>query len=337
MKTTIFIGGEEVEVEEKLVDIKSLLLDDRNPRMIESLTNSLSQSAMFDIFDHDPDTISLIENIRNHGGLLKPPIVTQKRTKYCVRDGNRRTYSMQTLHKEDPKNKKWQKTRVHILPKGFSEEKIQTYLGIIHGEFGEKDWPPYCKAAYAVSWCRKYGKTIEDVERDLGITPSEFALKETTYDVANLYMEETGDTNPHWSQWYEAIRPAINKVPEVIFNDEKKRKLIFTAMENGKMGNPHLSRHLKSVIDSTVSLKRLCKQGMETALLQSKNGKKPAESFFNCNGRLSKSMLANRKELIKRLKEKNDSDISQISETLSEIIEILNESGNSDVVETAML
>ena len=240
------------------------------------------------------------------------------------------------MNKEDSGDKHWQKIRVHILPKGFPEEKIQAYLGNIHGDYGEKDWPAYCKAAYQVSYCRNYNKTPEDLEREFGISPTIFALREGTYDMSRRYMDETGDTDPHYSQWYEALKPARNKLTEILNEDDRRRSLVFDAMKNGKFTNPHQSRKLKNIIGSIPALKRLCKDGMEAALEQSKNGKRPAESTMKKIEDVIKSIEAHEKSFNKRLKQKEENDRNLLFELTSKLHDILNATGNEDLIETAM-
>lgn len=333
MSIPMSIMGKTYQVECEQPSINKVDFDCSNPRLMESRNGTLTEERIREIFFADSDTDDLIDNIKSMGGLLRPPIAMKVGGRYIPRDGNRRVYSYKMLNEEYPSDVRWKTIPVFVLPRGISEETVQALVGVIHSTLGEKDWPAYCKVAHIVKWRREYDHSIEDVENNFGLPPSEYKLKESTYDISTMYMDDTGDKDPHWSQWYEAIGGAENKIPEALKNNQKKRELCFLAMKDGKMKNPHLSRSLKYVIDSIPALRRMCKDGIEAAVSQVRKDKLPADSFFNSLQRTRTSLMTRREELVKRLKLASVEDVNKLSEFILEFGEVLRESGHSSILE----
>src|SRR6185503_6420839 len=146
---TVRLGNADFTVTRELRDVSSLKLDQKNPRLGYQLnvkkkgmpaTDSELQSMLWDI----DQVKALAQSIHQNGGLIEDPVI---RADGVVVEGNCRTVALRELIKKYPKDERFKKIYVRVLPGDVTEEQISLLLGELHIA-GKIEWRAYDSAEY---------------------------------------------------------------------------------------------------------------------------------------------------------------------------------------------
>lgn len=319
-----------------LIPIGGLQFDPKNPRLGEDLAlrkgRGLTHKQIMDFFEGQKKSPLLVESIRNNG-LARPLLVTPKdgKSKHTVRDGNRRFYAHLKLNDETGE---FDQVLCLICPPSMTERHIQAYINLIQN-VGEVGWSSYSKAAHMVNQVRDHGIKIDEVPLLFDIAAADYPYYESTYDACTTYMQETGEADPRWSQWYEAIKRSPNKVLRAL-DDNTKRKLIHECFQQNRFKARLSSRKLSDMCGSAAALRRCAKHGVDEGLKQVAKNKKPASGVFENLDRLKKSLKKFNGSLVTRLQSQDPADVDLMCTVVYELVEVLRSTDNGSDVQ-AML
>ncbi|MCM2308651.1 MAG: hypothetical protein NDI91_14425 [Sulfuritalea sp.] len=213
------------------IPIDRLELDPKNPRLPEDVQGGSQDDLAVHLFDHfDLDEIA--ESMAKNGYFDEEPIVAIPSTlpvrlrnfkfrntpagqreynafingpgvRFVVAEGNRRLATAKLLHDEDlrkrlRRGKGWPRPSqevledISVLPTIVYAERLEVlpYLGVRHIT-GNKKWDSYAKARY-IDEMLKSGKTIEDIEQDVGDKGQAVRKNSIAYNLLRVAREDLG-------------------------------------------------------------------------------------------------------------------------------------------------
>jgi hypothetical protein len=201
-KDILTIRDEEVIVEVKYVDHRSLKFFVENPRIYSIIRESDKEPTQDEIeeqlkgMDYVRD---LVKRIKVNGALIEP-IIVRKDTSEVI-EGNSRLAAYRILFQENPS--KWAKIKCHILPGNTKDTLISSLLSEYHLK-GKKDWSPFEQAGFLHRRFYKQKVSIPDLVEESGLSKSEVEHLIATY----KFMEDNNDTHvQRWSYYYVYLKP----------------------------------------------------------------------------------------------------------------------------------
>jgi len=192
---SIRIGDRDFVLHRKSVPVSFLRLDPMNQRLSYQLTQLRREGKvgtdpeLHDLLWSMDQVKDLYQSVLQNGGLIQDPIV---RPDGLVVEGNCRTVVLRELHKKYPKDDRFAKLFVQILPPDFSEEQVVTLLGELHIA-GKIEWRAYEQAEYVWKMNKQFGKTYDFLSSHLRWPRSKIAQKIAAYEETKVYLAETGD------------------------------------------------------------------------------------------------------------------------------------------------
>jgi hypothetical protein len=192
---TFRIGDRDFVVERKLVPISFLKLDPNNQRLSYQLTllrkdgKVGTDAELHDLLWSMDPVKDLYQSILQNGGLIQDPIT---KGDGLVVEGNCRTVAIREIHKKYPKDERFSKLYVQVLPPSFSEEQLVTLLGELHIA-GKIEWRAYEQAEYVWKMNKQFGKTYDFLSSHLRWPRSKIAQKIAAYEETKVYLAETAD------------------------------------------------------------------------------------------------------------------------------------------------
>jgi hypothetical protein len=201
-KETLTIRNEEVIVEAKSVDHRTLKFFVENPRIYSLVRENDEEPSQDDIekqlrgMDH---VLELVKRIRRHGGLIEPLVVRSDTLE--VIEGNSRLAAYRILFDKDPS--KWQKVKCHFLPKKIKPTLISSLLGEYHFQ-GKKGWKPFEAAGFLYRGFHIEKRPVSDLVEESGLSKSEVEHLIETY----KFMVDNNDTHiDRWSYYDVYLKP----------------------------------------------------------------------------------------------------------------------------------
>jgi hypothetical protein len=191
----IRLGDRDYVLERKQVPVTHLKLDPRNQRLSYQLNQLRKEgkagtdSELHDLLWAMDPVKDLYQSILQNGGLIQDPIVKQDG---LVAEGNCRTVALRELHKKFPKDERFSKLYVQILPPHFSEEQLVTLLGELHIA-GKIEWRAFEQAEYVYKMHKQFGKTYDFLSSHLRWPRSKIFQKIAAYEETSVYLAETAD------------------------------------------------------------------------------------------------------------------------------------------------
>ena len=197
IKTTLDIGGKELQVEEGFLPISSLFFYAENPRIYSIIQASKLSQAEIETemrkFDHVKQLAQSISKV----GLIDPLIVRKK--DMAVLEGNSRLAAFRILGERDAIT--YAKARCKLIIDDITDDEVDTLLGQYH-IVGKKDWEPYEQGSFLTRQVSR-GKAPEALAEEYGIPTADIKASIRNYE----FMEEheIGDVKT-WSYWDEYLK-----------------------------------------------------------------------------------------------------------------------------------
>jgi hypothetical protein len=189
---SIRLGNQDFALERKLVTVEWLKLDPANQRLSYKL-------RLHGVFAKDEDLQKLLwkqdavkelyDSVKNNGGLIDDPIARRDGT---VVEGNCRTVVLRQLRKDLPKDGRFEKVYVRLLPDNVTDEQLMMLLGELHVA-GKIRWGAYEEAEYVWKMHNVFHKTYEYLVSHLRWSKSKLSQKIIAYEETKKYLEQTGD------------------------------------------------------------------------------------------------------------------------------------------------
>ena len=264
---TIRIANRDFVLERKQVPISFLKLDPSNQRLSYQLTQLRKQGKVgTDAQLHEllwsMDAVKdLYQSVLQNGGLMHDPFL---KSEGLVVEGNCRTVVLRELHKKYPKEERFAKVYVQILPGDFSEEQLVTLLGELHIA-GKIEWRAYEQAEYVWKMNKQFAKTYDFLTSHLRWPRAKIAQKIAAYEETNIYLAETADPQginrfSHFEEFMKKkeLREKRSKDPQFMKNF---RKWVFV----GKFPDAKHVRIFPDVLANQRAMKEFERKDIRTA------------------------------------------------------------------------
>jgi hypothetical protein len=169
----ITLDGRTVRVRNEALQLDSVRLDPRNPRIantiaLEIKSREASQAELSDKLWADPDVRELYQQVKSNGGLIERIIVRHDGT---VVEGNCRTVVYRKLRQKEPRNTAWSLIPARILPESITERSIAILLGEMHVA-GKNTWTAFEKAGHIYAMHHSFGLTQDEIAQRLRMSKS---------------------------------------------------------------------------------------------------------------------------------------------------------------------
>lgn len=269
-KTTelsIRIGDRDFVLERKQVPVSFLKLDPKNQRLSYQLIQLRKEGKLgtdpelHDLLWSMDQVKDLYQSILQNGGLIQDPIV---KGDGLVVEGNCRTVALRELHKKLPKDDRFARLYVQVLPADFSEEQLVTLLGELHIA-GKIEWRAYEQAEYVWKMNKQFAKTYDFLSAHLRWPRSKIAQKIAAYEETNVYLAETADPQginrfSHFEEFMKKkeLRDKREKDPQFMKNF---RKWVFA----GKFPDAKDARIFPDVLQSERAFKEFERKDIRAA------------------------------------------------------------------------
>ncbi len=174
-------------------DVSDLKLDPLNQRISYKikLKGIVATDKELDSMLWGMDSVKeLYGSIYQNGGLIDDPII---RKDNIVVEGNCRTVALRQLHKKYPKDPRFSKLYVQVLPENVTDEQITILIGELHIA-GKIQWKAYEQAEYVWKMNKLYGKSYDFLANHLRWSRSKLAQKISAYHETKEYLQRTGDS-----------------------------------------------------------------------------------------------------------------------------------------------
>ena len=307
-----------------------------NPRFLDIMEQlgkrkGLTMAQIGQELEGDKDFLELTESLDAFG--QKDPLFVQRDgNRFIAWDGSRRHTAMGIL-RANGTSKLWGDSKLVncvVFPSEMSEQDMETFVVITHCKDWPKGWRSYNKMAALVDWYNRQvkhrGADPEEVIRQTGMPPTEFTFVTNVIAICRQYRKDTGDDDPKYSQWYEAMKQAPKCLPELLKKNEGIRHKAFRAVKENRFKNPHKARGMFSVLQSASATRKLLRQGIDAAIDELKEAK-PAETDMitkTCR-MLIKHIKKGKKSAITRYREGHSNDRKTFEETFAILAEVVNE------------
>lgn len=196
--------GQEIELSEDYLPVKSLKFLKENPRVyavthaerrFEELAEEQQQGIILEKLRMEKSFKNLLPEVKRHGGLIEPILVRTDRME--VIEGNSRLAVYLHLHEQQPDGD-WELIPCHLIT-GLTPTQQAAFLNQIHVK-GKTEWSSYEKANFA--YVRKMGgMNVDDIARLFGESRETIRKR---IDVIKL-MEESEDSNRRHFSYYEVL------------------------------------------------------------------------------------------------------------------------------------
>lgn len=253
----------------QVISVKSLLLDQDNPRFFEVMElkgkKIVTQDDLMRELEEDPDIPTLSKSIVKSG--VKDPIWVQEKEsgKYLVIEGNRRTFILRNLIKDGaipPNGVRYDVVSAYVLPKDTPPTELLLQRARLQA--GKRVWGPFNEAATTYKLRTEYGMEEEDIAADMQISVKEVRDRIENYKLLLRYAKDTGDPNPmKYSFFAEApakVREWYNSTPDnmksyfgLITPKDGYQKIRSVATKGGL-------RDFKDILDNPEALRRFIRE-----------------------------------------------------------------------------
>jgi len=267
---TIRLGNQDFAVERREVDIGWLKLDPKNQRLSYQLAilrkegKGNTDQELHDLLWSIDAVKSLFNSVLQNGGLIEDPFV---KTDGLVVEGNSRTVVIRELHKKFPRDERFAKLYVKILPADATEEQIVSLLGEMHVA-GKIKWGAYEEAEYVWRMNKEFAKTYDFLATYLRMSRSKISQKIAAYEETKTYLAETNDPDGirRFSHFEEFMKKTVLR--ERRGNDPDFMKEFRKWVLEGKFPDSKDVRSLPEILDNSKSLEVLARPGgtVQTAI-----------------------------------------------------------------------
>jgi len=201
-RDTLLIKGHEIRISHEEVEQKRLRFYEANPRIYSLLRQDGGGHPTQEQIEKQLLAMEhvkvLIQDIKQHGGLIEPLIVRDQT--YDVLEGNSRLAAYRALARQDPV--KWAKIRCTILPHDVDEKLVFALLAQVHIK-GKKDWAKYEQAGFL------YRRSTEQ-KIDLHTLSQESSLSlqrvRQLIDIYRFMLDVKENDIKHWSHYEEFLK-----------------------------------------------------------------------------------------------------------------------------------
>ncbi len=249
-KTRLFIRGNAINFEERLIDINEIDFYENNPRIAsiisimdkERITNELIHKNLW----NNNNTHILMRQIETDGGLIHPIIVYGNK----VLEGNTRLCCYRHLFGQT-KDKKWRFIRAQIILDKLSQDDIYRLLCSEHID-GKIEWDPYEKGNLFHKMHTEDMKSIEDISK---------LTKESRDSIRKMIkayklMVNSGERNKkRFSYFLELVKSSGIKKYKT--KDPEVEQKIIGLIQEGKFKDAQDLRKVPVVLEDKKSKKRL--------------------------------------------------------------------------------
>ncbi len=157
---TIRLGNQDFSLIREIKNIADLKLDPRNQRISYKIRQkglAATDSELHKLLWGMDSVKELYQSIYQNGGLIEDPIID---TDNKVIEGNCRTVALRELNKKFPKDSRFSRLYVRVLPAGVTEEQLTLLLGELHIA-GKIEWKAYEQAEFVWKMNKIYGKSYD--------------------------------------------------------------------------------------------------------------------------------------------------------------------------------
>ncbi len=166
------ISGKKFDCDILEIPLSSLKLDPNNARF-KHLEKVLSDKQIDEKISEEPETKSLIREIKVSRGLSEQPFVKKiGEAEYLVIEGNRRTTCLRKIASEikNGKEKEFPIERIDpqpciVLDEDMTPGDIAIHLTRLHAS-GKRDWPAMNKGLFVYELIEIHGKSYEEVSKE---------------------------------------------------------------------------------------------------------------------------------------------------------------------------
>jgi hypothetical protein len=204
--TTLRIKGQDIPVENLELEIIKLKFYKDNPRVYSVVHSEDREPSQEEIekqlrsMDH---VKTLVQDIKNNGGLIEPLIV--RKGTFEVLEGNSRLAAYRSLYEKDALT--WGKAKSQLLPESISDQQIYAILGQFHLK-GKKAWAPYEQAGFLYRRHRNQKISIEHLAEEIGIGTKKTQQLIDTY---QFMVDHGEDSINRWSYYEEYMKSSYIK------------------------------------------------------------------------------------------------------------------------------
>jgi len=260
------LDGQTFTVKRVLWKVADLKLDPKNPRLGFKLrihkkgmpaTDKELHEMLWDI-DQVKD---LYQDIYQNGGLLEDPFI---RDNGVVVEGNCRTVCLRELCEQDPKDTRFQRVYVRVLPTNVTDDQIMILLGAIHIA-GRIEWRAFDQAEYVWQMNTKYGKSYDFLINLLRWSRSKLSQKIAAYGECKNYMDRTADPQGinRFSHFEEFMKK--KELRDKREADPTFMKQFGDWVLEGKFPDAKDVRHLPGILGNEEANKKFIKAGIREA------------------------------------------------------------------------
>lgn len=225
---TLPVLNQQIPVENKSLPHTSLLFYPENPRIysiVKADSKEPDQDEIFERLSRQEHVKQLVQDIRQHGGLMDPVLV--RGGSMHVLEGNSRLAAYRILAKSEPI--KWGMIRCKLLPKDIDEELIFAILAQYHIK-GKKDWVPYEQAGFLFRRQQMGGIDATKLAQEVGIGRNTVKDMIATY---QFMIDHNQQDVTRWSYYYEYVKS--RKIRKARAEHEGLDKLIVKKIESGEI------------------------------------------------------------------------------------------------------
>jgi len=260
------LDGQTFTVKRVLWNVADLKLDPKNPRLGYKLriykkgvpgTDKELHEMLWDI----DQVKSLYQDIYQNGGLREDPFI---RDSGVVVEGNCRTVCLRELCKQEPKDTRFQRVYVRVLPSNVTDEQIMVLLGAIHIA-GKIEWRAFDQAEYVWRMNKLYAKSFDFLVNLLRWSRSKLTQKIAACEECKNYMDRTSDPQGinRFSHFEEFMKK--KELREKRDADPTFMKQFGDWVLAGKFPDAKDVRHLPAILENEEAHKKFMKAGIREA------------------------------------------------------------------------
>lgn len=260
---TIKLGNQDFVMRRELWDVDRLKLDPNNQRLgflLRKKGVAANDAELHKLLWELDPVKELHQSIYQNGGLIEDPYVREDGT---VVEGNCRTVALRELSKKYPKEKKFQKVFVRVLPGDVSDEQLMLLLGELHVA-GRIEWKAFDQAEYVWKMNKVFGRNFDYLASHLRWSRSKLTQTIAAYEEARAYMSRTGDSDVRKYSYFEEFM----KKRELRDRRESDPDFMIqfgTWMTDGRFRDARDVRELPAVLENKEALQKFIKADLKEA------------------------------------------------------------------------
>lgn len=183
----------------RTIPLSKLKLDPKNVRF-KHVDSTLNDEEIQQWIWEEPDTRSLLREIRFSGGLSEKPFVQETPDgNFRIVEGNRRIVCMRKIAEEINSGKEKEikissidPTQCIVIPRDVSEKWLAIFLARVHVS-GKKDWAALNQSAYVYELIHKHDYPYEEIASAISISKTRVTQMIKAYETTLKYRDTYSD------------------------------------------------------------------------------------------------------------------------------------------------